>query len=189
MKTKQVLNMVCVFLGKEDLLSCPYFTESDEQVTQDQQKELDMLLRCLNLVTSEISTDYLPIYKTKEITLNDGEFDLKDIDENIFQIVKLEDEFGNSCKFKIIGDTIKASVTNCKIIYTSFAQKATLDGDVETFSCTMPDRVLAYGTAMEYSFISSLYDDASVWESRYKNALLCLSQKKHNLVMPKRRWL
>lgn len=189
MKTKQVLNLVCTFLGKEDLLTCPYFSGSGENLTSDEQKELDILLRCLNLITSEISTEYLPIYKTKDITMTNGEYNLKDIDENIFQIIKLEDEYSGKIKFRIFGDKLKANATTCKITYTSFAPKSTLDGDVETFSCVMPDRVLAYGTAMEYCFISSLYDDATLWESRYKNSLLCLSQKKHNVVMPKRRWL
>lgn len=189
MKTKQVLELVCTFLGKEDLLSCPYFSASEQELSSDEQKELDILLRCLNLVTSEISTEYLPIYRTKKITLNGGEFDLKDIDENIFQIIKLEDEYSGAIKFRIFGDKLRANATNCTVTYTSFAPKTTLDGDIETFSSVMPDRVLAYGTAMEYCFISSLYDDATLWESRYKNSLLTLSQKKHNVVMPKRRWL
>lgn len=189
MKTKQVLETTAMFLGKEDLLSCSYFTDSDENISEENQKDLDMLLRCLNLITSEISTEYLPIYKTKSITFCDNICKLSTVDENIYQIVKLEDKYGNSIRFKIIGDELRANATKCQITYTSFAEKTTLDGDVETFSNVLPERVLAYGTAMEYSFISSLYDDASMWESRYKNSLLSISQKRHNMVMPKRRWL
>ena len=189
MKTKQVLELTAVFLGKEDLLNCAYFTGTQDEISPENQKELDLLLRCLNLITSEISTDYLPIYKTKTIDFVDNICHLEDVDENIYQIVKLQDEFGSEIRFKIIGNDLKANATTCQITYTSFAQKTTLDGNVETFSIQIPERVLAYGTAMEYSFISSLYDDASVWESRYKNGLLSISQKKHNLVMPKRRWL
>ena len=189
MKTKQVLELCAIFLGKEDLLSCSYFTESEEEINEENQKDLNTLLRCLNLITSEISTDYLPIYKTKSINFVDNICHLEDVDENIYQIVKLEDEFGSEIRFKIIGNDLKANANTCQITYTSFATKTTLDGDVETFSNQMSARVLAYGTAMEYSFINSLYDDASVWESRYKNGLLSISQKKHNLVMPKRRWL
>lgn len=189
MTTKQVLEDVAIFLGKEDLLACPYFTGEESEISQEDQKELDMLNRCLNLITSEISTDYLPIYKTKEVIFENNKYNLSGIDSNIYQIAKIEDEFGCQVRFKIYGEEINANVTKAKITYTSFAEKCTLDGTVESFGGLMQARVLAYGTAMEYCFISSLFDDATLWESRYKNSLMVLSQKKHNLVMPKRRWL
>ena len=189
MTTKQVLETTAIFLGKEDLLACPYFTGEESQISEEDAKELDLLLRCLNLIVSEIATDYLSIYKQKELKFENDECSLKDVDTNIFQIIKLENSNGENVRFRIFGDTIKAKVKKATITYTSFAEKCTLDGTVETFSNQMPCRVLAYGTAMEYSFISSLHDDADIWESRYKNALLTLSHKKHNVVMPKRRWL
>ena len=188
MTTKQVLETAATFLGKEELLLCPYFTGEDSEITEEDKKELDLLLRCLNLIISEIATDYLSIYKQKDLIFENDEYNLQDVDTNIFQIVKLENTNGENVKFRIFGDKLKAKVKNATITYTSFAEKCTLDGNVETFGGKMPCRVLAYGTAMEYSFISSLHDDADIWESRYKNALLILSQKKHNVVMPKRRW-
>ena len=189
MTTKQVLEQVAVFLGKEDLLACPYFTNSEEEINDADAKELDMLLRCLNLIVGEIATDYLPIYKSKEVVFINNQLRLTDIDENIYQLAKIEDEFACPVRFKIYDNMIHANVKNAKVFYTSFATKCTLEGEVENFNNLMSPRVLAYGTAMEYSFISSLFDDASIWESRYKNALLVLSNKKYNKVMPKRRWL
>ena len=188
MTTKQVLYLTATFLGKEDLLNCPYFTGEEGEISAEDQKELDILNRCLNLIVSEISTDYLPIYKQKNVSFVNKELKLNSVDENIYQIVKIQNEYGSCVRFKIYDDTVKADVKKAIITYTSFADKCELGGDVENFSGKIADRVLAYGTAMEYSFISSLYDDATIWESRYKNALLIVSQKKHNVVMPKRGW-
>lgn len=189
MTTKQVLKQVATFLGKEELLMCPYFTGEEKELTEEQSKELDLMLRCLNLIVSEISTDYLPIYKEKEVCFVDRSLNLDSLDSNIFQVVSLKDEYSTNIRFKIIGNELKADATNATIKFTAFAKDCTLDGEIDEFSVKIPDRVFAYGTAMEYSFISSLFDDAEIWESRYKNALLMLSHKKHNLVMPKRRWL
>lgn len=188
MTTKQVLLLTATFLGKEELLSCPYFTGEEQEISADDKKELELLNRCLNLIVGEIATEYIPIYKTKIVCFKNNELPLNEVDDNIYQIAKIEDEYGQSVKFKIFDDKIRANAENVTITYTAFAEKCDLDGKVETFNGRMPDRVLAYGTAMEYSFISSLYDDATIWESRYKNSLLVISQKKHNIVMPKRRW-
>lgn len=189
MSTKQILELTATFLGKEELLNCAYFTGSDEQISNEDAKELDMLLRCLNLVVSDISTEYLPIYREKDITFNDGKMNLKDIDSDLFQIVSLKDEYNNNIRFRIFDSHISANCEHAHIVYTVFAKTCTLDGEVEKFSTIIPFRVLSYGTAMEYCFISSLFDDAQIWESRYKNSLLSLSSKKHNIVMPKRRWI
>ena len=189
MTTKQVLELTVTFLGKEDLLDCSYFTGENAQITNDEQKELDFLLRCLNLIIGEITIDYLPIYKQKNIVFLDNKIDLDDISSDIFRIVSIKDEFGSNIRFKVIDGKIFANAKNATITYSVQAQNCTLDGNINDLENLVPARVLAYGTAMEYSFISQLTDDATVWENRYKNALLSLSHKKHNMVMPKRRWL
>lgn len=188
MKTKQVLENVAIFLGKEDLLECSYFTNSQDEISQDNQKDLDLMLKCLNFIVDEIATDYLPITKQKEVVFKENEFDIENLDDNIYKIIKIENKYGEKVKFNIINGKIIANLDEAKITYSSYAQKCELNGNVENFNGLLSARVLAYGTAMEYSFVNSLYDDATVWESRYKNALLVISQKKHNLVMPKRRW-
>ncbi|MBO5884350.1 MAG: hypothetical protein J6Q51_00975 [Clostridia bacterium] len=189
MTTKQVLENVAVFLGKEELLDCAYFTNTNEEIPEDIQKDLNLMLRCLNFIVNEIATDYLPVLKQKSVMFVDNCLDIKEVDTNIYKIIKIENKNGEVVKFNYTNGCIKSKVTEAIITYSSFPEKADLNGEVENFNNMMTDRVLAYGTAMEYSFVNSLYDDATVWESRYKNALLVLSQKKHNLIMPKRRWL
>ena len=190
MKTKQVLSLACMFLGKEELLESEYFSkQNDYNLTENEAKELDYLKRCLYLITNEISTDYLPIYAEKNVEFLNGEFAIDKIDKNIYEIVKITNTSGKNIKFKVYDNIIYANVQNAIIKYTKFAKSVDLDGECEDFSGKIPDRVLAYGVAMEYSFISSLFDDATIWESRYKNALLVLANKKQNIIMPKRGWL
>ena len=189
MTTKQVLRLSCMFLGKEELLNCGYFTESGEELSPENIKDLDMLKRCLYLITNEISTDYLPIYAKKEVEFCFGELPLSSIDDKVYEIVKITDIEGKNIKFKIYDNVIMANASKANVVYTKFAKDVTLDGECEDFSGKIPDRVLAYGVAMEYCFISSLFDEASIWENRYKNSLLVQSRNKHNAVMPKRRWL
>ena len=68
-------------MSKEELLECDYFKkDNDYEISEEHQKELNILNRCLNLITNEISTDYLTIYAEKQIQLNFGELSLDKIE-------------------------------------------------------------------------------------------------------------
>ena len=72
-----------------------------------------------------------------------------------------------------------------EIIYKTFPTELTLS---QSFSSTIPERVYAYGVAREYYFNQTLFDDAEIWEERFKNSLQILTRKKSEIKMPKRRW-
>ena len=63
-----------------------------------------------------------------------------------------------------------------------------LDDDAETFCERLSARVLAYGVAGELCNLEMLYDDATIWETRFKNALLFSSRKKGELILKQRGW-
>ena len=60
MTIKSILKTACIFLQKDELLSVQSL-DGTETETDEQTKELSHLLRCLNLVLSEIATDYIPL--------------------------------------------------------------------------------------------------------------------------------
>ena len=189
MKTKEVLSLACMFLGKEELLECEYFTSTEGySLSQEEEKDLNLLNRCLTLITNEISTDYLYINQNKQLKLIDGQISLEDIDDSVYEIIKVTDLYGDPLKFKVIDNNLIVCAKDVIVKYRKFAKRPTLDGECEDFSNRISERVLAYGVAMEYSFISSLFDDATIWENRFKNALLVLSRKKKNIIMPAKRW-
>lgn len=189
MTTKQVLEYVCLFLGKDELLNSVYFKSDGEELTAENQKDLDIFRRCLDLVVSEIASDYLPIIKTKEVKFVNFCADATSVDASMQEIVSLKSKSGRNIPYKIIDNKIIAQ-TNCAVAeYKVYPQKAGLDGNCESFSGRIADRVLAYGVCMEYCFISLLYDDASIWENRFKASLLVNARKKGELTLKRRRWI
>ena len=189
MKVKEILKNVCVYLGKEELLESNFFEDGGEELTDLQQKELEKMKKCLELITSEIASDYLPIYKQKSVTLKNGEINVFEIDENIMEIVSIKNKFGKNIKFKLIGDKVIAMATNIVVTYKIHFGELQLDGDAESFGGRLSARVLGYGTASEYSYQEMLYDDASIWENRFKNALLIACRKKGELKLKERGWM
>ena len=72
------------------------------------------------------------------------------------------------------------------IIYQ--AEPAELAIDSEFYS-TLPNRIYAYGIAREYYFQQTLFDEADIWEERFKNTLSIMARKRSETHIPKRRWL
>ena len=188
MKAKEILKNVCVYLGKEDLLLSNIFETDGEDISEQDQQDLNKMLKCLNFIIQEIASDYLPILKEKEICFTNGEIDIYDIDPNIQEIVSIKSKFGKNLKFKYLNNKIICLVTNATITYKVYPNEIGMEDNVESFGGRLSARVIAYGVASEYSYLEMLYDDAAIWENRFKNALLISCRKKGEIKLKKRGW-
>jgi hypothetical protein len=188
MEIVNIIKNACVFLQKDELIDTTELG-GDSTSTEAQKKELNMLLRCLNLVYNQIATDYIPLIKTEKITPINGEILFSDLDKKILDIKRIQDKFGIRVNYKLYPDKILTINGEVEITYSYEPEEITsLEMDMESFSEKLTERVMAYGVAMEYSFISGLHDDASIWETRFKDGLLIAARKKSESRLPNRRW-
>lgn len=188
MEIINILKNACVFLKKDELLE---ITElgGEETSTEAQQKELNLLFRCLNLVYNSVATDYIPLIKTENITSINGEILFSSLGEKILDVKRIEDKYGIRVNYKLYPDKILTIDGEVNITYSYEPEELEeLTSTMESFSEKINERVIAYGVAMEYSFISGLHDDASIWEKRFKDSLQIASRKKAEMRLPNRRW-
>lgn len=189
MTAKNIIKTACVFLQKDELLDV---TELDgqETATSSQTKELEHLLRCLNLVISEIASDYIPLINREKLTPVNGKIQLSSFSKDLIDVLQVKDKFGIKTNYKLFPSYIETIDGDVEVTY-SFQPTAlsNLSSEMEQFSQKISERVVAYGVAMEYSFICGLHDDASIWEKRFKDGLIIASRKKSDIRLPKRRWI
>lgn len=189
MTVKNVLKAVCVFLQKDELLETNLF-DGENEPTEDQTKEVGHLVRCLNLVLSEISTDYIPLLKTEDIVSTDGKILLSRFSKNVLDVHKIVNKFNLTQQFKTFSNYFETAPGELKITYSYEPEKLSeLTDLIDEFSQRVGERIIAYGVAMEYCFICGLHDDASIWEKRFKDGLLIAARKKSTIRLPKRRWI
>ncbi len=188
MKVKDIVEYACVFMGKEDLLASNIFDETGEQLDENQTKDLNLIVRCVNNITSEIASDYLPILKQKDVIFTDGKISISLIDSKMQEIVSIKSPSGKNLKYKYIGNQIICLATSATITYKVYPDVLSINDNAETFGNRLSARVLAYGVASEYYYLQMLYDDAQIWEHKFKNALMFASRKKGEIQMKKRGW-
>ena len=188
MTAKDILKIVCVFLKKEDFLETQSFGGTT-QPTNSQTKEINHMLRCLNLVVNQISSDYIPLLKKETITPTNGKVLLGDLSKTVIDVIRVEDKFGIRVNYKMFPDYFETINGEINVLYSyEPAEVSELSSEIESFSQKIGERVIAYGVAMEYCFICGLHDDDKKKEKRFKDALLIASRKKGEIKLPKRRW-
>lgn len=163
--------------------------DSDTTDSEEVISKIVKLLKCLNLVYQDLTRDYLPLETMEEITFTDGKFEYKNLSLVVRDIIKIEDKYGFGHSFKCFPTFVQADVTKAKITYTYEPEDLVLFDEINAFAGKLSERILAYGVAMEYFFLSSLSDEAAVWENRYISSLENALRKKSNIIMPKRRWI
>ena len=188
MTAKEIIKNVCIYLGKEEILNSNFYETSGQDLTIEQQKDVDKMIDCLNYITEELATEYLPILRTKQIELSEGKVDLVKIDENLQEIISVKTFSGKTLKYAITNEKMICLASRVEITYKVYPNKITINSNAENFGGKISARVIAYGVASEYCFLEMLYDDATLWETRYKNALLVAQRKKGELKLKKRGW-
>ncbi len=188
MTIKSILKTACLFLNKEEL--CDKIDIDDMSILSDSEKEqILFLLKCLNLVYQEIATDYFPLLNKEVITTTDGKVLFSNLQKEFLEVISLKDCNGQKVRFRSFPSYLETAAEKVEIVYKYLpSDLESLTSTMETFSNKVSEKTFAFGVAMEYSFINGLYEDAQIWEKRFKDALFIRSCKKSNIKLPVRRW-
>ncbi len=187
MKVKDIIELSVMFLDKEDLLSYAPFGSINE-IPELENKEIEHLKKCFNLIYNEIATAYLPLLKTEEVVFVDNILPYTKLSKNIAEVRKLFSN-GKNVSYTLEEDGLHAEDKKAKITYSYTPDDLNFEDEVFMFGGKLPERVFAYGIAMEFCLISGLYDDAEVWETRFYSGLKEVCSKKSEIRLPSRRWI
>ena len=182
MLVKDIIKLACEFIGLETVkagIESNNLTEEDELVC-------DSLVNLFNLINDEITSEYIPIYRKERVKCNDFKVNYSSLKEEPLQIISVKDIYGRKIRFKAFEDHIVAIASMVEIIYTVKSERLEIDDEI---SSSLPERVYAYGIVREYYFLQTMFDDADVWEERFKNSLQVLQRRKSETTMARRRWL
>lgn len=181
MTVKEIILSAATVLGIEEEVKAYVNGES----TDGQKTEL--LLHCFNIVENELALDYLPLYAEDEMISETGAIEFSRLAKPVVRILRVTDEWGNSVKFKLFPDYVKTQAGKVKITYTYTPDKKNVDG-VSDYVLQASVRLFTYGVAAEYATASCLFEDAAVWDKKYKEAIAAAYHAKPCERMRSRRW-
>ena len=183
MTVKEILKLVCEYVGERDILS--KLDDAEANFTDYEQEKLDVLVKCFNLVNQEVATDYIPLLLKEEVS--EEKILFSSLSKTLVNVYEVKNRFGMNLKFKLYPDYVEVDGKPKTIVYSFLPEDLTLNDDV-VCNQRINARVYAYGIASEFLLIYGIGENAEIWEERFKASLFVLSKKNSSCVLPKRSW-
>ena len=183
MLVKDIIIKSCNVICQDELANK---LKENQDLSELEEKMVADLVDKFNLTREEIASEYQPILKREEFEVKNFKLPFSSFSSSPLQIFSVKDKLGRNVNYKIFDDYIFVCGKNVEVIFSTLALPLSIDDE---FTTTLPERVYAYGTAREYYFSNSHYDDANMWEGRFKGSLEILLRRQSQVVLPKRRWL
>ena len=181
---KDCIKLAVTLLSIEELPE-EVFAENAE-ISDSQQKLLDILTSCGNLVYSEMAAEFMPVSFCETVTTADGVIPFSALSKRCIDVIEVKKD-KTKLAFSLKNNALVTGSGEITVTYTYLPEKIPFEGVFDYSYGRLSDRVLALGVAAEYCLISGQYADALVFDKRYKDSLIALSRKK-NYRIPARRW-
>ena len=180
MKVKDIIGVCVEKMGKENFVdNLTYSTE--------EQALIDGLLRALNVIYREVSTEYLPQLKTDEVTVADGVVDIAHLSETILYPVKLTDKNGVKCKMKNCVTKIETDFSGVGMLtYSYLPDTLKINDEIDDLRLNL--NVMADGTLSEYYFADKVFDLANAYDTKFRSSISTLRYKGREIILKERRW-
>lgn len=162
------------------------FTASEEDLAE----EYNTLTFCLLEAYNEIASDYHPLYNTEKIVVSDKKFDLTTLKKKFRNVKSLKNINEKEQKFEIEYNNLIAENGTYTLKYRYLPDSAEIDNDeMQNFDGKISESVLCYGTCAYYCLKFNISDSFSLWDTKFKQALLISQQKTEKLYIKPRRFI
>ena len=145
------------------------------------------LLRCFNLVENELALDYLPLFCEDTLESGTGAVFFSELSQAAVRIVKVTDEWGNELPFTLFPEYIKTQAGKIVVRYTYTPKEKQFEED-SSFALYASVRLFAYGIAAEYATANGSFEEAAVWDKKYKDAIAAAYRSRKAKKIKSRRW-
>lgn len=198
MKLREIIKLSSLVLNLDDISSGTKIYDETFDITDEQdtikngtieERTINLLIRCFNLIYCEIATDYFSLISQEKITVTGGSYKLSGLENQFYKLIKLEDSAYREPQYKIYDNTLYIKDGEYSIAYSYIPPKCTLNSEVNNFNGKITDRIFVYGINKEYCFISGLYEEAESYRVKFEEGIKLVGRNQKNLTLYRRRWI
>lgn len=175
-------------LSSDTIFSLVSIFINDGELVNDSSKK-EKMNKCIQTVLQEIAQDYLHCIFSEKVYLSSNEKYL--FTKLTKPIISMRNLLKDDCSvpFKMVNDGF--TVDECgeyTVIYNYLPQIDVESGLITEFSPSLTDRVVSYGVAAEYLLLEGRYDEASLWDSRFRDGLKSAIRLYHPIKIKGKVW-
>lgn len=184
MQVKDLVKEVANFLQLNNVLDLDFEdSEQMEQIDAVTQRDINLIVKCLNQVLTRIATEHVELLNIEDIVINNGIFDLDMLSKQFFKIKKL----GNNEKFDLVEKQLYAQNGKYQILYSYLPTEYDFDDDLDIYK-NLSKYAICYGICSEYLMILGDFSQSETYESKFENAMEVAKSNLKIAEIKHRRW-
>ncbi len=172
MLVESIVIEAATLLGSEQALAVKNYLEGKEGGDEALAQEL---LRCYNMVEREMASKYFPLKSLESFITTTGLLPISHLFHPLIQIIKVTDEEGNLLPYRTAFERLEVQAGKVWVSYTYYPV-AKKFGEHCAYRRQELVHLFVYGIASEYCYKAGLYEEAELWERKYKEGV-CLARK------------
>lgn len=137
-------------------------------------KNIEFWLDAYNNVENELAVDYFPLRAVDKVLITENKIKYGDLQRKAWGIIGVHDCDNHELKYKIYPTYMafakKDNGKNCFVRYCYVPQEKTIDGISEFDEGVFKD-TLKYGVCAEYCLLRGDFEQASLWDEKYKKSI------------------
>lgn len=158
----------------------------DANRTEEQNRTVNMLLKCASIVYSEIITAHFPNVVKERVTLTDCRLPLNTLQNSKFVYAVALRQHGENRKIKQYPSHIESNFSGeGELEFVALINAYTLDTELGD---RVPAWLLAEGIVAEYAYANNLIDAAVQSERKFRDGLSQLKSRGASKYVRARRW-
>lgn len=195
---KDLIYTVASLLKMEDV--CDYLNVVNEKDFNDEvsidemtkPKEIEFIINLCNLVIEQITREFMPLYLEELTSSNENcEINFSGLSQKVNQIISVSFADGIGTTYRVFPEYIKVGNPQEKFLvnYSYIPKQVSSLEDEFALPMGLSEFTVAYGVCAEYCLIEMLYDEADMWESKFKTSLQNSIKKLRERKIPSRGWV
>ena len=137
-------------------------------------ENIEYWLNAYNNVENELAMDYFHLRSADKVLIKENKIKYSDLGKNAWRIMGVYDCNNHDLMYKLcptyIGFAKKENEKYCFVCYCYVPQEKDID-DISDFDVGMFKDILKYGVCSEYCLVQGKFEEAKIWDSKYKNLI------------------
>ena len=183
MKVNDIVKQVATLLQLTNVVSAD-FSDFENLDTQTK-KDTNLIVSSMNEVLSNVATDYLPLFESQTVEVENGNFELTTLEKPFYKLVRVKTNKPYTVDF----ETLKIENGVYQIDYMYLPEVYEIGDEILEFDSRLTIYALCYGIAGEFCLISGNYSESEMWNSKYENAMQVATTQNKVFSLKQRRWI
>ena len=187
MKVKELIKITALTVGEEETVN--YLEGKAVSDLASVKKNVDLLLRCYNLIADELSCEYLPLKTMETFTPENNRIYFSAFSKPPLKILNVYNENMKKVPYKLINDYIWTQKDCVTVEYNYRLSPLGEDDEANYANGIIGPYTIAFGMASQFCLEKGRFNESEIYQEKYLLAIKSRIAQKGSLIIPARRWM